>query len=111
MKAWSVFTDYGDYSSIVFADTAGRARQKAQSTDACEYVDWRDIRVKRMPKLDGMEDREPRDAPWLNEEIRLILVKDYNWACAEPQYSDCDSCSAKEFCHWHDDAEVEVWKR
>lgn len=103
MKAWSVYTDYSEGMSIVFADTAGKARQLAQGTDACEDADWCDIRVKRLPEIDGMEDREPKDNPWLNEEIRLTLVKERDWACTEPQYSDCDSCLAKEFCHWHDD--------
>lgn len=105
MKAWIVNTDYSEGSDIVFADTRNEARQKAQYTDVCEDAKYIDIRAKRCPEIDGMENCEPRDNYWLNDDIRLILVKEYDWACTEPQYSDCDNCIAKQYCHWHEGEE------
>lgn len=102
MKAWIARTDYSDGSTIVFANTRNEAKLLAMGTDFCEYAPYIDIRVRRVPELDGMEKCEPTDNPWLNDDIRLILVKEYDWACVEPQYSDCDNCIAKQYCHWND---------
>lgn len=30
------------------------------------------------------------------------MIKEYDWACLEPQDSDCDSCVAKQYCHYFD---------
>ena len=61
-----------------------------------EYID---IRAVRVPLLDGKEEFEPRDNYWLNEEIRMILVRDYGWRCYEPnEYFPCEECIAKNFC-------------
>ena len=102
MKAYVVNTDYSEGSGIVFAENRNHARKLAQYTDACEDAPYIDIKARRVPILDGMENCEPRDNYWLNEDIRLILVKEYDCSCVEPQYSDCDNCCAKQYCHWHD---------
>ena len=101
MKAYMVYTDYSEGSGIIFAENRNQARMLAQCTDACEDAPYIDVRAKRLPKLDGMENCEPKDNYWLNEDIRLILVKEYDCGCAEPgQYEDCDKCCAKQYCHW-----------
>lgn len=102
MKAWIVDTDYSEGSSIVFADTRKEARKEGMRTDVCGDAPYIDIRAKRCKSLDGMENCEPRDNYWLNDDIRLILVKEYDWSCVEPQDADCDICVAKKYCHWHD---------
>lgn len=103
MKAWICNTDYSEGSSIVFANTRNEARRKAQWTQACEDAPYIDIRAHRCKEIDDMENCEPKDNYWLNDDIRLILVKEYDWGCVEPQYSDCDLCVAKQHCHWHED--------
>lgn len=100
MKAWSVTTDYGEGSGIVFAENRNQARLLARCTDACEDADYIDIKAHRLPLLDGMENCEPKDNYWLNEDIRLILVKEYCWSCIEPE--DCDKCCAKQYCLYND---------
>lgn len=102
MKAWICSTDNSEGSSIVYADTSSQARLIAMGRDPCIDANYIDVRAVRCPDIDNMEDREPRDNYWLNDEIRLILVKKYDWACVEPEYSDCDNCSAKEYCHYFD---------
>lgn len=103
MKAWIISDKNGDYGSdIVFADTRSKAIAQALFKDEFEELSWVDIRARRIKDLDGMENCEPKDNYWLNDDIRLILVKKYDWACIEPQYSDCDNCVAKQYCHWHE---------
>ena len=102
MKAWICNTDYSEGSAIVFANTRNEARKKAQFTQVCEDMPYIDIRAKRLKEIDGMENCEPRDNYWLNDDIRLILVKKYDWACVEPINEDCDKCIAKQYCHYFD---------
>lgn len=103
MKAWIVTDKNGDYGSdIVFASSRGKAISEALTRDNFEDFEFTDIRVRRIKDLDGMENAEPTDNPWLNDEIRLILVKEHDFACIEPEDSDCDSCVAKQYCHWFD---------
>lgn len=102
MKAWIVTADNCDGSAIVFAETRSKAKVEVLHDDVfCDY-EYTDLRAQRCPKLDGMEDCEPKSNPWLNDEIRLILVKDYDWACLEPITEDCDSCVAQKYCHYFD---------
>lgn len=102
MKAYKVWTDDSDKGcGIVFAESFGKARQQAQGTDACEDEEFINIRVARLPLLDGMENEEPSDNLWLNEKIRKILVKE-GWYCYEPNvYEKCEDCCAKEHCDYY----------
>lgn len=103
MKGWIANDKNCDCGSeIIFADTRGKAIAKALGRDNLEDLDFTDIRVHRLPEIDGMENAEPTDNYWLNDDIRLILVKQYDWACYEPEYSDCDNCVAKQYCHYFD---------
>lgn len=64
MKAWEVSATYSDdYYDVVFADTRSKAktkllegRTKLDSELANDdSVKWTEIRAKRLPELDGME--------------------------------------------------------
>lgn len=104
MKAWVVTTRCGDNGSdIVWADTASIAKRQAQACDCCEDEPWTEIRANRIKDLDGMEEICAKEGAWFTDEIRLILVRDHDWACIEPEYADCDRCCAKQYCHWHDE--------
>lgn len=102
MKAWMVDTDYSEVSAIVFAENRNQARKIAQDTEFVGDAPYIDIRAKRCKELDGMENCEPKDNYWLNDDIRLILVKEYGWACVDPHLGDCEKCCAKQYCHWND---------
>lgn len=103
MKGWIANDKNGNEGSeIIFAETRSKAIQEALTRDNFEDLEWTDIRVRRLPEIDGMEDTEPTDNPWMNDDIRLILVKEYDWACIEPWDSECERCVAKQYCHWHD---------
>lgn len=104
MKAYSVTTNDGECGcNIVFADSVGKAKALALTLDEFEDCKFTDIVAKRKPKLDGMENCEPRDNPWLNDEIRTILVKEYGWYCFEPTEEECKKCCCNEFCDYYED--------
>lgn len=100
MKGWIVSDKNGDYGcDIVFADTRGKAIVKALGCDSFEDLKFTDIRVRRCPEIDGMENNKPTDNYWLNDEIRMILVKEYDLRCLDPRYEEeCRYCIAKEYC-------------
>lgn len=97
MKAWLV-SNYFGHANIVFADTRGRAKTEALTLEDFRYDDFVDIRVKRCQELDGMEDFEPSDNYWLNEDIRAILVRYYGLSCEEPDLDECKQCCANQYC-------------
>ena len=64
MKAWEVYTSYSNnYCDVVFADTRSKAKTKLLESRTKldselahdDSLEWIDIRVKRLPELDGME--------------------------------------------------------
>lgn len=101
MKAYSV-TDKNEcaFSTIVFAETAGKARAIAQHTDACEDVDFTDIRAIRVPALDdAYQGRQEMD--WMDDNDRVRMVKDAGYRCSyEVSISEtkCRECPAFEWC-------------
>lgn len=64
MKAYKVYNlnDWEGYQDIVFAETAKEAKKKGFKTSNLLYdSDWIDIRVNRLPFLDGMENRDKKE--------------------------------------------------
>ena len=110
LKAWSV-TDKDDpmYTAIVFAETRGKARKLAQSTDACEDLDFTQIRVLREPKLDEFY-RGEWQMDWCNPADRVAMVRYGNMMCSyEVDISEekCSACSAHEWCSRYEDMHEE----
>lgn len=104
MKAYVVTTRCGDNGSdIVWAENASDAKKQAQYCECCEDEPWTEIRVNRIPDLDGMENECAKEGAWFDEKIRLILIRDHGWSCVEPEYADCDTCNGKQYCHWNED--------
>lgn len=103
MKAYHVHdsTSYEDCSTIVFAEDATKAKLIAQSTDTCEDARYIDIRVRRLPEADKLY-KDKSEIDWYDDETRIVLVRDFEWACFEPSW-ECDNCQAKQYCHWHEE--------
>lgn len=93
-----VYTDVSEGAVIVFADTASEAKTKALGHDVLDDAEYIQLRVKRIPKIDGLENCKPQDNYWDNGKIRLIMVRDYGWACIEPDGKDCEKCAARQIC-------------
>lgn len=99
MKAYDVWVDNSDKGSgIVWANNRNEAKVKAQCTYSCEDERYIEIHARRLPKLDGMEDCNPKDNPWLDDNVRKILVEEYGWSCFEPNIEDCKVCCVKNSC-------------
>lgn len=96
MKAWYCYTNYGDYQTIVYAETRGEAKSLAMRTDAMEDAQYTDIRCRRFPEMDEFY-KGQYEFDWYDQNVRKVLVRDCGWQC-EITSDDCDYCLAKEFC-------------
>jgi len=84
------------YSTVVFAETAGKARSRAMWTDACEDVEFVNITARRVPELDSCY-KGYSEMDWDDDEDRRALVA-LGWKCWEPSEWECESCCAKDIC-------------
>ena len=87
MKAWGVNNE--ECGIIVFAETRGRAKSITlgrEGFDFCEFADS-DIRVHRMPEIDGLKTEEGL-LPWKGNERTYY---EHGWY-SEEGVSSCDCC-------------------
>lgn len=99
MKAYIVQDRWDPlFATVVFAETAGKARAIARNTDACEDLDFIDISACRVPSLDlCYKGKEEMD--WNDPEDRLDMVKLAGFECSREIWDpDCEPCPAKEWC-------------
>ena len=107
MKAYQAWDAkrYENYSTVVFAETAQKAKTVAMATDACEDAAFIDIRVKRLPEMDG-HDRGRSEINWFDMDDRKAMVS-LGWACLDTSW-ECDTCPCKPDCsHWQDGEETD----
>ena len=99
MKAY-IITDrngYCEYSKIVFADTAGKAKAYAAGSDGFEDFSFTEIRAIRRPQLDAMY-HGVIEMDWLNDRDRIAMVKLAGFRCTSDYDCEGKSCPAYEFC-------------
>ena len=101
MKAY-IITDlqgYADYSTVVFAETSGKAKAIAIHTDAFEDYEFTEISARRIPKLDKYY-RGKKEMDWLDPNDRVALVKEVGWFCSDETFysGECPTCPAKQWC-------------
>lgn len=96
MKAYKVWLDHGDGSTVVFAKSRNEAKMIALGCDCCEGAQYIDVSAKRMKALDSLYKGES-EIDWYDPETRLLLVRDYGWCCLDPSW-ECDKCIAKKYC-------------
>lgn len=101
MNAYKAWWDYGEGSTVVFAETRNQAKVIAMGCDCCEDAPYTDIRVHRMKELDHLY-KGKAEMDWYDDETRLVLVRDFGWSCAEPSWK-CDGCKCREYCSWHEE--------
>ena len=95
MKAYQIDTDDG-YSTVVFAETRGKARSIAMHTDTCDGAEFVSINPRRAPRFDKYYRGFP-EMNWSNPNDRIALVKE-GWECLREIECDYKNCPAKEFC-------------
>lgn len=108
MKAWIV-DDPIDASTaaVVFAETRGQAKVLAQSTDACEDMDFVDIRAVRAPELDQFY-RGKSEMDWFDPDDRIAMVKYGGFHCSYEADEKCKTCPANKWCSRYKEEEDEM---
>ena len=102
MKAWIV-KEKGEFcSAVVFAENRNRAKSIAQTTDACEDVEYINIEARRLPEADSQYNGRS-EMDWNDPDDRLFLVKNCGFRCEYIEPYDCSKCSAKEYCEMYQD--------
>lgn len=103
MKAWEVSNPYDDdgCSTVVFAETRGKAKQIAMYTDACEDASYTEIQCRRFPDADKMYKDGMTELDWNDKDARIFLVK-HGWRCIEVDKEQCRVCPANKWCVWED---------
>ena len=109
IKAYKCWEDYEGYSTVVFAETAGKARYVAMNSDTLgEDLTFKDVRVRRIPVLDGCY-KGRREMDWFDPDDRLAMVKEAGYRCDDDGFDpdECVTCSSKEYCSRYEDYKEE----
>lgn len=110
IKAYRCREDYEGYSTIIFAETAGKARYIAmQSGSLGEDNEFKDIFVRRIPALDGYY-KGKNEMDWFDPNDRLAMVREAGYQCDDDGFDpeDCERCSAQKYCAKWEEYEEEV---
>lgn len=98
MKAWTCHNEMSGYSTVVFAETRGKAKSAALNTYLMgDDYSFTEIRVFRCPQMDAMYKGES-EVDWYDPDTKMALVKELGWYCEEPLDEECESCPALEWC-------------
>ena len=99
MKAWKVSDKNAECgTAIVFAETAGKAKQLCMYDDTFDDCEWTDLRVNRFKDYDQYYEGKEKVDFWHDDEHRIRLVRDYGWSCMDPFQAECKECPAKQWC-------------
>lgn len=110
MKAYKIsdLKGYADYSTVVFAETSGKAKAIAITTDAFNDYEFTEISARRVPKLDkyyrGLDEMD-----WFDDADRIALVRDAGYSCDQECWEgeDCTRCPAKQWCErWQNEKNI-----
>lgn len=110
MKAYVIsdLKGYADYLTVVFAETSGKAKAIAITTDAFNDYDFTEISARRVPKLDkyyrGLDEMD-----WFDDADRVALVRDAGYSCNPEclEEEDCTRCPAKQWCErWQNEKNI-----
>lgn len=105
MKAWLVKIKDEIYATVVFAETRGKARSIAMSTDACQDADFCEIEVYRQKSMDKYHTKGKTEMDWCNANDRIALVKECGFFCDDDYFdiNACEDCPAKDYCDRYTD--------
>lgn len=100
MKAWLVRERNEFLATVVFAETRGKAKSTALTTDACCDCNFCDIEVHRVHNMDKYYKPSKTEMDWYDPLDRLALVKECGFTCDYDCRSEneCRDCSARELC-------------
>ena len=110
IKAYRCWEDYEMYSTVVFAESAGKARYIAINSDTIgEDLTFEDVRVRRIPALDGYY-KGRREMDWYDPDDRLAMVKEAGYRCDDDGFDpdECEKCTGKEYCGKYEEYKEEA---
>ena len=100
MKAYLVRKRRDEFcATVVFAETAGKAKSIAMTTEACMDTDFCNIEVRRVPSIDRYYKEGKSELDWFNPQDRIVLVKELGFFCENIELDKCEHCSAKDYCY------------
>lgn len=97
-KAYYATGKWRDDATVVFAESRGKAKTTAMSTEACEDVDFVNIQVHRLPHMDKYYKPGKTEMDWYNPEDRIALVTEAGFHCHYIELPECEQCPAREYC-------------
>ncbi len=105
MKAWLITIKDCFGSTIVFAETRGKAKSLALYTDLCYSNDaeFTDIEVRRLRAADSQYRQGKTEMDWFDPKDRLFLVKELGFRCEYVVPDECKVCSARTICERYED--------
>ena len=111
MKAYICRQEIDYCSTIIFAETAGKARYIAICSDSIgDDLEFKDVFVRRVPQMDkyyhGLKEMD-----WLDDNDRIAMVRDAGFQCDEDSFDpdhECKRCPAKEYCGRYEDWMEEI---
>lgn len=105
MKAWIVKVKYEPGTSVVFAETRGKAKSLARDTDYFTDFHFCDIEARRVPQIDKYYKDGKFEMDWYNPQDRLALVKELGFVCDYDCFylEECAHCSAQKYCDLYND--------
>lgn len=98
MKAWFAKEKDGDYTTVVFAETRGKAKSLALTTETLEDCDFCNLEVCRAYLLDKYYTPGKAEMDWDNNNDRIALVREADFYCVYPIEYECKECFAKQWC-------------
>lgn len=105
LKAYRCSQDIYPCSTVIFAESAGKARYIAMYSGSLgDDLEFKDVHVRRVPKLDGCY-RGRREMDWSNADDRKDMVSLAGFYCGEDAFDpdDCEQCPAKDDCDQYKD--------
>lgn len=84
------------YYTVVFAETRGKAKSVAQTTECLHNTPFIYVVAKRIPQLDDAYRFYPV-MNWKSGHDRVRLVRDAGFVC-DAAREECNKCSAFEWC-------------
>lgn len=105
MKAYCCRQEIDPCSTVVFAETAGKARYIAMYSGTLgDDLEFKDIYVRRIPQLDEYY-KGRTEMDWSDDNDRVAMVRFAGFCCGEDCFDqeECGRCSAKEYCNQYKD--------
>ena len=109
MKAWVVRSSDNEYSTVVFAETRGKARVEALHTDCCDDMTFTEISPYRFPEADKLYKDGMSELEWENPEHRRFMLV-HGWYCLDAEYAPfdcCEDCETKDVCEQYKNRDEE----